>query len=101
MLTEKGYMCKGVIAQKCVDSYVANAKYVKGFFENIGISQATLEALSSFFVVRAEHDIISENRRVISTDHTLGSNSNGVSVDPVIDTGITVTIPKDAVWVIL
>lgn len=42
------------------------------------------------------------NTKTVSTDYTLDSQYNAVSAGPItINTGITVTIPSDSVWVIV
>ena len=46
--------------------------------------------------------VIYENAVTISSDYTLSTNKNGMSVGPVtIGTGVTVTIPSGQRWVIL
>ena len=47
-------------------------------------------------------EIFVENGQTITTDYTLGTNKNASSVgDLAIDSGVTVTIPANATWVIL
>ena len=46
--------------------------------------------------------VIYENAVTISSDYTLSTNKNGMSVGPVtIGTGVTVTIPSGQRWVVL
>ena len=46
--------------------------------------------------------VIYENAVTVSSDYTLSTNKNGMSVGPVtIGTGVTVTIPSGQRWVIL
>ena len=46
--------------------------------------------------------IFVENSQTITTDYTLGTNKNASSVgDLAIDSGVTVTIPANATWVVL
>ena len=46
--------------------------------------------------------VIYENAVTISSDYTLSTNKNGMSVGPVtIDTGVSVTIPSGQRWVVL
>ena len=47
-------------------------------------------------------EIFVENDQTITTDYTLGTNKNASSVgDLSIDSGVTVTIPANANWVVL
>ena len=46
--------------------------------------------------------VIYENAVTVSSDYTLSTNKNGMSVGPVtLGTGVTVTIPSGQRWVIL
>lgn len=46
--------------------------------------------------------VIWENTTVISTDYTLSTNKNGLSVGPItIDPGVSVTVPSGQRWVVL
>ena len=47
-------------------------------------------------------NVILENLQTISSDYTLTTNYNGVSVGPVaVSSGVTVTVPANAVWAIV
>ena len=47
-------------------------------------------------------DVISENQQVINSDYTLTTGTNGHSTGPVeISTGVSVTVPANAVWAII
>ena len=46
--------------------------------------------------------IFVENGQTITTDYTLGTNKNASSVGEIaIDSGVTVTIPANATWIVL
>jgi len=47
-------------------------------------------------------DVFYENGQTVTTDYTLTTNKNAMSAGPItIDTGITVTIPSGATWVVV
>lgn len=47
-------------------------------------------------------EVFIENGQTVTTDYTLTTNKNAVSVGPItINTGITVTVPTGSTWVIL
>jgi hypothetical protein len=46
--------------------------------------------------------VIYENTQTISSNYTMTTNKNGMSVGPItINTGVTVTLPTGSRWVIL
>ena len=47
-------------------------------------------------------DVFYENSQVVTSNYTITTNKNAMSTGPItIDSGITVTVPTDSVWVVL
>ena len=47
-------------------------------------------------------EVFMENDQTVTTDYTLGTNKNAVSVGNLtVNNGVTITIPSNATWVVL